>query len=73
MKLIYRGVAYSQSAAVPVSAPSVVAGKYRGAATTIAHPASAPVSMHRFNLKYRGVPYQATTPIAVSGGLASAF
>jgi hypothetical protein len=73
MKLTYRGVTYNQSAAVPVSAPTMVTGKYRGAVMSIAHPASAPVSLQRFNLKYRGVPYQATTHVAASGGLASAF
>jgi hypothetical protein len=73
MKLIYRGVAYTQSEAVAVSSPAMVTGKYRGAMMSIPHPASAPASHYRYNLKYRGVPYQANTSVATQGGLANAF
>jgi hypothetical protein len=73
MTLTYRGVAYTQSAATPVISNTLVAGKYRGAEISIAHPARAPISQYQFNLKYRGASYQATSNDSGLSGLAPAF
>ncbi len=73
MTLMYRGIAYNQSAAVSVSTPNRVTGKYRGAETHIVHPTEAPVHPSRCNLKYRGVPYQSTANPVLPSGWVTAF
>lgn len=73
MTLMYRGVTYSQPAATGVSSPTTVTGKYRGAEMRISQPVKAPANPYRFNLKYRGVPYEATTNTFLPNTLATAF
>lgn len=73
MTLMYRGIPYHQLSATGASSPTTVTGKYRGAEMRISHPTEAPSNPCRFNLKYRGVLYQAATNTFLPNNLATAF
>ncbi|MGQ9872460.1 DUF4278 domain-containing protein [Leptodesmis sp.] len=58
MKLLYRGVSYNYAPATVETAPTGLAGKYRGAAVNF-RTATQPIATHpALELIYRGVRYQ---------------